>query len=418
MINIEDYVGYKIILYPTEELRFKFEEYFAASINVYNLGIQLEEMQKYSQKEKKFLKFYDLNNKVNYLKNNDINFQWLTRYDSTTIKLVLQDVIYAYEMFFQGRCNYPRYKDMYSRKQFPIRSDRMAIAHNGIKVPSIGFINYYNSYGNQIIGNGDKLNKNSRYLKYIDPRISFDGLNYYLSFSLPKDEEHNINSYRYYAGNPEWQLQETGEAIGIDVGIKREKWMKDSTGRTVERPDNDAIHKKIAKLQRKYNRQYRTNKEKGRINENYPQTKNMIKTQEKIDKCYKKITNRRRNAVYKYSKDLLEQKPKAVVIENLSSSNMIVKDDKKECNFQKNKINAQIYDAALYESMNIIKRKMEANGIPVIQADPQYPSSQICSRCGYRQNIGQKKIYKCPNCGLEIDRDLNASINLANLIKE
>lgn len=75
--------------------------------------------------------------------------------------------------------------------------------------------------------------------------------------------------------------------------------------------------------------------------------------------------------------------------------------------------NAQILDAALYESMHIIQRKMEANGIPVIYADPQYPSSQICSRCGYKQDIRRSKYYRCPNCGLVINRDINAAINLA-----
>ena len=73
-----------------------------------------------------------------------------------------------------------------------------------------------------------------------------------------------------------------------------------------------------------------------------------------------------------------------------------------------------IYDAALYETTMIIEQKAISNGINVIRADGQFPSSQICSCCGYRQNIGEKKIYKCPECGIEINRDLNAAINLAN----
>lgn len=80
----------------------------------------------------------------------------------------------------------------------------------------------------------------------------------------------------------------------------------------------------------------------------------------------------------------------------------------------RNKINQMISDAALYESTMIIERKAINNGITVIRADSGYPSSQICSCCGYRQNIGRKEIYKCPNCGTIINRDLNAAINLAN----
>ena len=58
---------------------------------------------------------------------------------------------------------------------------------------------------------------------------------------------------------------------------------------------------------------------------------------------------------------------------------------------------------------------MTNNGIPVIYADPHYPSSQLCSCCGYRQDIGRKNIYRCPECGNIIDRDFNAAINLAKL---
>ena len=52
-------------------------------------------------------------------------------------------------------------------------------------------------------------------------------------------------------------------------------------------------------------------------------------------------------------------------------------------------------------------------GIEIVHADRFYPSSQICSRCGNRRSIKlSERIYKCPVCGLEIDRDLNASTNL------
>lgn len=417
--NYEKYVGYKVMLYPTQEQIHLFNEYFNVSAFVYNLGIQIEEIQKCSNEEKKFLKFYDLSENVNYLKNNDPNYLWLQRYDSTTIKLILQDVVYAYSMFFEKKCNYPVYKDIrYCNKQFPIRSERLSIDENYIRIPSIGYAFYYNTYGNQIIGNGDKYNKNSRYLHYIDTRISFDGLNFYLSFSLPKDNDHNINSYQYYGGNPEWQEQKCSEAIGIDVGLRNEKWLVDSTGKTVERPDSDPVRKKIARLNRKLDRQYKMNKKRGIINNANLETKNMKKTKEQIEKCNQKIRNRRRNEVYNYANELLDKKPKAVVMESIETKNFNINNEEKQCNFQKNHKNAQILDAALYESMHIIQRKMEANGIPVIYADPQYPSSQICSRCGYKQDIRRSKYYRCPNCGLVINRDINAAINLANIVNK
>ena len=66
------------------------------------------------------------------------------------------------------------------------------------------------------------------------------------------------------------------------------------------------------------------------------------------------------------------------------------------------------------ETAKQIKYKANDRGIPVFIADKYFPSSQLCSRCGFRQKISGS-VYKCPICGLEIDRDLNAAYNLRDL---
>ena len=63
-----------------------------------------------------------------------------------------------------------------------------------------------------------------------------------------------------------------------------------------------------------------------------------------------------------------------------------------------------------------IVKRAKSLGIPVMMAPQNYASTQICSSCGAKQKLTLKdRVYKCPVCGLEIDRDLNASKNLANL---
>ena len=74
--------------------------------------------------------------------------------------------------------------------------------------------------------------------------------------------------------------------------------------------------------------------------------------------------------------------------------------------------NKNIKDSMLYTVRTIIERKCEANGIEFILADQEYPSSQLCSRCGSRHKIGILRTYRCPVCRLELDRDLNAAYNL------
>lgn len=296
----------------------------------------------------------------------------------------------------------------------------MSIRETQVFIPSIGFVDYYNSYGDQIIGFGYKNIKNGNYIKFINPRISFDGSSYYLSFSVLKDEDHNINSYQYY-NNQEWQEQETSNAIGIDVGLRHDKWLKDSTGRTVVRPKCEKEIERLKFYQQKLDRQYEINKDREPRtfkNRQYPIngiSKNMQKTKVKINKLYDKIVNKRRNVVHEYCKDLLLQKPDAVVMEDIGVQSLVLTKEDNVPIDEREAMNNLIYNAALFDTMKIIENTMVNNGIKVIYADHNYPSSQICSNCGHIQKIGQAKYYRCPECGMVMDRDFNAAINLSKL---
>lgn len=414
----ENYIGYKIIIFPTNEQKKIFNEYFGLTRFVYNLAINIEK--EYYEKNKKFMEYYQLDSELIKLKHNIEEYKWLVKYNCQTIREILKDAVNAYKRFFNTNNKYPRYKAKGKCKlQFPIRSDRFTIDKNKIRISSIGWVKYYNSYGNNIIGSSipDRKDGLYKYIKYTNCRVSFDGINYYLSFTIPKDKDHNINSYKYYGSNIIWKEQESSDPIGIDVGFKRNKWLVDSTGNRIERPDSSKLNKKIKRLSRKYSRQLKQNLEKdSSYFEHHPKgSKNMQKTLVKINKCHKKIVNRRKNTVYEYCKGLLDKKPKAIVMETISIKNKVVHKNTKDYNTHKRNMNALIKDAALYNTMQIIEYKMKFNDIPVIYADANYPSSQLCSCCGYRQNIGRKKVYKCPICGTIIDRDINAAINLSKL---
>lgn len=409
-------VGYKVRLFPTKVQEKIFYEYFGMSRFVYNKTIDLQEeyyeANKYNEDAYKFLGFIDLRNKIRELQ--DTSYPWLANYSTESIRGAVQDCVKAYEFFKNKEIHnrHPKYKSrIYSKKQFYTRPDRLLITENFVCLSSIGKIKYCNSYGNEILGIGDKNSKHYKYTHFYNSRISFDGLYFYLTFNILRDEKHQIHSYWNYSNNEEWQEKEFSEPIGIDVGLKNEKWFVDSTGTKIERPDSTVLNKKINRLQRKYDRQKKLNLSKNSsFMEQHPNgSKNMQKTREKINKCFKKITNRRRNAVHEYGCRLLDKKPSAIVMESISLNRIIYKNNNVSI------LNQMVMDAALYESMQIIQNKLEYNGIPVIRADANYPSSQLCSCCGYRQDIGKRKTYQCPNCGTVIDRDLNAAINLKKL---
>lgn len=425
----DNYVGYKVRLFPTKEQEKTFYEYFKMNRFVYNLCIDLQE-EHYIQEGQykdiedeletkiyKRLSPFILIKKLSKLKQEE-KYSWLNNYSRSSVDGAIKDCCNAYKKYDNNNLKNgkPKYKSrIYSKKQFYVRNDRLSIKDKTIKIPSIGEVKYCNSYGKEIIGNGYNKIVNEKYIHYYNPRISFDGLYFYLSFSITKDEKHQINSYWNYSNNEQWQEQEESEAIGIDVGLKNDKWFVDSTGNRIERPNSDSLNKKINRLQREYQRRKDVYKSKpSSYQEQHPNgSKNMQKTLEKINKCFKKITNRRRNVVHEYACSLLKKKPKAIVMESISSSTFV--EDNTHIGIRKTKLDSMIYDAALYESMMIIENKMINNNIPVIKADSNYPSSQLCSCCGHQQNIGRAKYYRCPVCGTIIDRDLNAAINLKSL---
>ena len=415
-MTLDTHVGYKLRLFPTKEQEKIFYEYFRMTRFVYNKTINLEEeqYQKHMKnpKEYKRLTYGRLTVKFTNLKKS--RYKWLNKFNAESIKSAIRDCTVAYSKFDDKNLpnRRPRFKNQYSNKQFSTRADRLIISNDYITLSSIGDVKYCNSYGNEIIGCGNKDRKNMKYLHYCNTRISYDGLYFYLSFTLPKDENHNIKSYQYYEGDDNWKNQQSSESIGIDVGLINDKWLVDSTGKRIERPDSTVLNKRISRLERKYERQRKANlKKDSSFFEHHPDgSKNMQKTRSKINKDLKKISNRRKNKAHDYSNYLLRLKPKNVIIESVSVNSMIIHD--KNINYS-NTMNAMIRDAALYETMTIIERKLNNNGIQVIKADKQFPSSQICSCCGNRQNIGRAKYYRCPICGTIIDRDLNAAINLS-----
>ena len=425
MERSDNYVGYKIRLNPTEEQIQVFNKYFGMRRFVYNLGIDLQEANYLDDSTENYLlSSYTLNTMIVEMRKSE-PLKWLNDFDLASIRLALADSVNAYLMFFNKRTHnmHPVYKSKKrSKKTFSVRATRVAINETSVRLPSIGFVDLYDKPPIEVIGNGNKNSKNVNYLKYSNTRVSYDGLHYYLSFSLPKDDTHNVHSYTKYGGNEEYIERESSESIGIDLGCKGYNWIVDSAGNRIELPDFSKEEQKLKGLHKKFSRQLRANakrKRKPSFKQNqhvlYERTKNELKTIAKINKYYKRIKNRRKNKVYEYCKALLELKPKSVVLESLKPEDYIIHNDMKICDLQKIRTNNMIRISSLHDTATIISKTLDSNNIPIIFADREYPSSQICSCCGYRQKIGRKRYFRCPQCGSVIDRDYNASLNLASL---
>ena len=231
----DNYVGYRIKLYPTEEQIKVFEEYFGACRFVYNLGINLQEEHYEASKNddsvKYTLSFIDMNNKLTSLKKED-KYYWLNDFDSTSLKIVLRDVVYGYKRFFNKNANHPKYKSKKNYHQmFPVRSERLSINESSVRLPSIGIIQT-GINRTELIGNGYDKIKNSIYRKYINSRVVYDGCSYWLTFSLEKNHEQGIeiNSCKRFINNEVWNHKQYSDDVGIDLGCNKDKWIVDSQG--------------------------------------------------------------------------------------------------------------------------------------------------------------------------------------------
>lgn len=397
----ENNIGFKIQLYPTEEQCKLLSEYFGASRYVYNFVLD-KEKEAY-ENDGNFLSKYSMNNLFTKFKK---DIPWLNKLDSTALKLRIFDACRSFINFFNNRkmFKHPIYKNKKDVKQMTcIRGDRAKITESSIYCPGIGWVSCGYIPNKNIIGEGLKSQIHPEtHRKYYNTRIVFDGLHYWFTMSMEVTNDINYESLSKYNST------EKSKSIGIDIGCKGENWIVDSNKNKISLPDFHRENKKIKHLQRKLDRQYHSRAKNDDI-----RSKNMEKTIAKLCKYNQRKTNKRKARLYNYiSHEILKINPECVVIEDISSLEMI-RDNNRIPKKRRAMLNQSIYDSSIGEFQNIISKKCKIHNIPIIKAHRNYPSTKRCSCCGKTYNVGMKRIYRCKYCGLIIDRDYNAALNLA-----
>ena len=166
------------------------------------------------------------------------------------------------------------------------------------------------------------------------------------------------------------------------------------------------IEKKLKREQRKLSRKYESLKIRNKKEGAKATRQNIQKQVAKVQKLHNTLTNIRDNYINQVVNKIVKTKPSRVVMETLNIKGMM-----------KNKhLSKAIAEQCLYDFKVKLKYKCEFNGIEFVEADKWYPSSKTCSECGHiksRLSLSERT-YICEDCGVVIDRDYNASLNLAN----
>lgn len=187
---------------------------------------------------------------------------------------------------------------------------------------------------------------------------------------------------------PAIQANNSCSEVGIDLGLS--KLAVCSDGSIIKNPRHFKKHeKKIAFLGRKLSR-----KKKG--------SKNRVKAKLKLAVAYERLGNVRSDFLHKVSHRLVHSYG-LIALEKLNVKGMV------ECKFGK-----YINDAGWGKLANMISYKAESAGCKIIFVDPKNTSKQ-CSKCGLivPKTLADRE-HRCPLCGLVLDRDLNASVNILN----
>lgn len=146
-------------------------------------------------------------------------------------------------------------------------------------------------------------------------------------------------------------------------------------------------------------------KEQRKLSKKQKGSKNRFKQRIKVRKIQNKIRDTRRDFLHKTSNSIAKNYD-GIVVENLNIKGMM----KNHC------LAKSIGDVSWSEFNRQLEYKCKWNFKHYIKIDRFFPSSKTCSNCGYVQDMPlSKRVFNCPNCGISIDRDLNASLNIKNI---
>lgn len=379
------YRGVKIRLYPTKQQEEKMWKHIHASRYIWNYMLELN-ISRYKNGET-HLYPYDMNNLLKPLKT-DGEHDWLKEINHTTMQIVCNDLQNAYNRYFKGISNFPKFKSKKrSKNSFPIRPDRTYFkSTNTIQISSIGIVRFKSDRVFET-GNGK--------LKIVNPRIKYVLGKWMLSLNIDVDKQDvKLNDY----------------SVGIDLGIKEFAVVayNKTEFKIYHNINKTTKMKKLEKLKIHYQRDVWRKKEMAKVNGKYSKekSKNEERSARKFKKICMKISNIRDNYIHHVTSDIIKLKPKRIVIETLCVSNMV-----------KNKTLAKhILEQNFSKFKTYLSYKCEQNGIELVYANKFYPSSKTCSNCGFiKKTLSLKdRVYICDKCGFIIDRDKNAAINLMN----
>lgn len=367
----------KILLIPTKEQRQKFYDYSYYADLMYNQAIDWNN--DLYNSEGIFYSKFDLIKMLPIFKEEHPEFATV---DSFVLKTAVTDFRTALNRMKNG-AKYPRYKKIGKHLSFGTRNDRLKVFEHSVQISSIGIVKCKHCHWLT----SNKTDEQLANMHWHNPRIKFDGKYWFLSVAVEVDLDPDETSE---------------EVIGVDLGVR--KTIYTSNGITKININNTRkvvnLEKRKKRLQKKVSRKYEFNKQ-GR---KYIKTKNIKKLEKQVRLIDRNLKYIRENYNQIITNELIALHPKRIMIEDLNVSGML-----------KNKhLSRAIQQQCFFRLRQLlIEKALNTMSVQIGVVNRFYSSSKTCSRCGnINKYLGSEETFKCPSCGLTIDRDYNASINI------
>ncbi|MBQ8039039.1 MAG: IS200/IS605 family element transposase accessory protein TnpB [Lachnospiraceae bacterium] len=353
-------------IYPNKEQEMLIKRTFGCCRLIYNKGLSYR-----AESYKNGIKIgYDGTARMlTDLKTQD-EYAFLKEVDAVALQQSLRDLDNAFRRFFQKKAKYPRFKSKKNRHQSYRtinNNNSIRIVENHIQLPKLGWVKL-------------KQTREVGQIKNVTIKNTPSG-KYFVCL--------NVDFV------PKKHYENEGE-IGIDMGICN--FLTDNNGNTVDNPKY--LEKSLEKLAR----------EQRNLSRKQPGSKNFEKQRLKIALLHEKIVNQRR--------DFQQKQSTALVRENqlICTEDLAVKKMKRNRNYSKG-----IASASWAKFLAMLEYKAVWYGNKYIKVPQTFPSSQLCSGCGFKnQAVKDSRIreWTCPSCGMHHDRDKNAAINILRKGKE